>query len=624
MATATSKTDAGAGDKQVVQLDDITVRFCGDSGDGMQLAGTQMTNTSALFGNDVSTLPDYPAEIRAPAGSLAGVSGFQLHFGSRKLLTPGDQVNALVAMNPAALKTNIDDLEEGGILVVNDDAFNKSNLGKAGYESNPLDEDRMKRYQLHRIPIDKLNAEATKDSGLTGRAAARCKNFYALGVIYWLYGRPLDATLAWNESKFGTKPAVMEANAAALRAGYYFGETTEIFQTQYRVEPATIPPGKYRRVSGNEAVALGMVAAATIAKKTLFYGSYPITPASDILHELARYKNYDVRTFQAEDEIAAVTSALGASFTGALGATGTSGPGMALKGEAFGLAVMTELPLVIINVQRGGPSTGLPTKTEQADLHQALYGRNSEAPLCVLAPQTPADCFNITLEAFRIAVEYMTPVIVLSDGYLANGAEPWKLPEIDSLPKIEVRHPKEGDEYAAYMRNDRLSRPWAIPGTKGLEHRVGGLEKENITGNVSYDPENHEMMVRLRRKKIDKIADSIPDLEINGESKGDLLVLGWGSTFGAIETAVENLQKEGLNVSSAHLRYLDPMPKNTESVLKSFSRILVPELNLGQLCSVVNSKFDVKAESLSKVQGKPFMVREIETRVREILSKGSN
>jgi len=622
MVVATATQGKNQDTKRVVEMEDITVRFCGDSGDGMQLAGTQMTNTSAIFGNDISTLPDFPAEIRAPAGSLAGVSGFQLHFGSRKLRTPGDNVHALIAMNPAALKTNLADLESGGILVVNEDAFTTGNLAKAGYATNPLDDGSLKGYQLFRVPVDKLNAEACKDTGLTGRAAGRCKNFYALGLTYWLYGRSMEPTLRWIEDKFGSKPAVADANVKALRAGYYFGETTEMFPVKYLVAPAPIAPGKYRRVSGNEATALGLITAAKLAGKSLFYGSYPITPASDILHELAIHKNFDVRTFQAEDEIAAITSTIGAAFAGAFAVTGTSGPGMALKAEGIGLALMTELPLVIINVQRGGPSTGLPTKTEQADLTQAIYGRNGEAPVCVLAAATPADCFTMAIEAFRIAVEYMTPVILLTDGYLANGAEPWRIPSVDSLPKFNIKHPQEGDAYQPYQRNAKLARPWAIPGTPGLEHRIGGLEKKDGGGEVCYDPNNHHHMILTRRKKIDGIADTIPPLEVNGDAKGELLVLGWGSTYGAITTAIEHCRKKGMSVSSAHLRYLDPMPKNTGEVVRNFRRVLIPEMNLGQLLLRIRATYLIDALGLNKVQGKPFMVREIESKIEELLLNG--
>ncbi len=619
MVVSTKAQEADRRPVNVVELEEITVRFCGDSGDGMQLTGTQMTNTSAVFGNDVSTFPDYPAEIRAPVGTLAGVSGFQVCFGSHQLRTPGDRVNALIAMNPAALKANVADLEHGGILIVNDDAFVKGNLDKAGYEDNPLDSPDMERYRLHRIPMDKLNAEACADTGLTGRAVARCKNFFALGMVYWLYGRPMEPTLRWIEEKFAGSPGIADANAKALKAGYYLGETTEVFPVRYVVAPAKISPGKYRKVSGNEAVALGLVTAARRAGKTLFYGSYPITPASDILHELARYKNFDVRTFQAEDEIAAMTAVVGAAYAGAFAVTGTSGPGMALKSEAIGLAVITELPMVIVNVQRGGPSTGLPTKTEQADLHQAIGGRHGEAPLCVLAASTPGDCFDIVLEAFRIATEFMTPVIVLTDGYLGNGAGPWRIPEVDSLPTFDIKHPRNGSDFQPYLRDGQLARPWALPGTPGLEHRIGGLEKADGSGEVCYDPQNHEHMIRTREKKVAGIAETIPPLEVTGDEGGELLVLGWGSTYGAIATAVERSRDKGMNVSSAHLRYLHPLPSNTPDVLKRFKRILIPEMNLGQLRSHLRQALLIDSVGLSKVQGKPFLISEIESKIKELL-----
>lgn len=609
---------------QVVEREELTVRFVGDSGDGMQLAGTQMTNTSAIFGNDVSTFPDFPAEIRAPAGTIAGVSGYQLNFGAHKLRTAGDRVNALIAMNPAALKANVEDLEQGGILVVNEDAFSKMNLTKAHYDHSPLDDDSLNRYQLFRVPIDRLTAEACADTGLTGRAVGRCKNFFALGLTYWLFGRSMDPTLRWIQDKFGSKPEVADANAKALRAGFYFGETAEMFPVRYLIPPAKLASGRYRKVTGNEAMAMGLVTAAARAGKPLFYGSYPITPASDILHELARYKSFDVRSFQAEDEIAAMASVVGAAFAGAFAVTGTSGPGLALKQEAIGLGIMTELPMVIVNVQRGGPSTGLPTKTEQADLLQAVLGRNGEAPLCVLAPATPGDCFQMAIEAFRIAVEFMTPVIVLSDGYLANGAEPWMLPDVDKLPSFKVVHPTtnntDSGHFLSYKRDARLVRPWAIPGTPGLEHRIGGLEKRDVTGDVCYDPENHHHMILTRRKKIDNIAETIPSLSVNGDPTGELLVLGWGSTYGAITTAVERCRAKGLSVSSAHLRYIDPMPKNTGDVLRSFDRVLVPEMNLGQLLTVVRAKYLVDAIGLNKVQGKPFMIQEVQTAIEEMLN----
>ncbi len=607
---------------EVVQRDDVTVRFCGDSGDGMQLAGTQMTSTSAIFGNDVSTLPDFPAEIRAPAGSLAGVSGFQLNFGSYDLRTPGDQVDALVAMNPAALKTNLADLDPGGILIVNEDAFNDGNLAKAGYKENPLTDGSIRGYQFFSVPMDRLTEEACAATGLTGRAAARCRNFTALGLVYWLFGRPMEPTLKWIEDKFGKKRDVADANTNALKAGYFFGETAEMFPARFVVAPAKIAPGKYRRISGNEALALGLIAAATRAGKSLFYGSYPITPASDILHELAMHKNFDVRTFQAEDEIAAITAVIGAAFTGAFAVTGTSGPGMALKTEAMGLAIMTELPIVIVDVQRGGPSTGLPTKTEQADYNQAVLGRNGEAPLCVIAPATPADCFDMAIEAFRIATEFMTPVIILSDGYLANGAEPWRIPDVASLPKFEIKHPQGGNGFQPYLRNEDLVRPWALPGTPGLQHRIGGLEKRDITGEVCYEPANHEHMCKVRRDKIRNIAKTIPPVKTFGDESGDLLVVGWGSTHGAIMSAVERCRAKGMNVSSLHLRHLEPMAPNVGDVLKRFKRILVPEMNLGQLVRRLRADSLVDAVSLPKIQGKPFMISEIEAKIESMLQNG--
>ncbi len=619
MVVKTHTENSGTRQVEIVGLESTIVRFCGDSGDGMQLAGTQLTNTSAIFGNDVSTLPDFPAEIRAPVGTLAGVSGFQLAFGSKKLRTPGDEVDVLVAMNPAALKTNIGDLDSDGTLIVNEDAFTDGNLSKAGYTSNPLENGELDKYRVFRIPIEKLNAEACKDTGLTGRAIGRCKNFFALGVIYWLYGRPMEPTLDWINSKFGSKPVVAEANTKTLKAGYYYGETTEMFTVKYTVAPAKIEAGRYRKLTGNEAMALGLITAAKLAKKPLFYGTYPITPASDILHELAHHKSYDVRTFQAEDEIAAMASVVGAAFAGAFAATGSSGPGIALKGEAIGLGIMAELPMVIINVQRGGPSTGLPTKTEQADLAQALWGRNGESPMCILAPRSPGDCFDIAIEAFRLAVEFMTPVMVLSDGYLANGAEPWKIPDVTSLPKITVTHPSEGSDFQPYRRDKKLARPWAIPGTAGLQHRIGGLEKQDITGDVCYDPKNHEHMIRTRRQKIDNIADAIAPLEVFGEDSGELLLLGWGGTYGSITAAVENAQAEGLSVSSAHLRHLDPMPKNTGDVLRRFKKILIPELNMGQLLPIIRGRYLVDAIGFNKIQGKPFMISEIEDKIKEML-----
>ncbi|NOT02236.1 MAG: 2-oxoacid:acceptor oxidoreductase subunit alpha [Phycisphaerales bacterium] len=624
---ATTETHQGVAKNREVQtlsLDHVTIRLAGDSGDGMQLAGTQLTNTSALVGNDISTLPDFPAEIRAPAGSLAGVSGFQLNFSRETIHTPGDGCDVLVAMNPAALKANIEDLVDKGTLIVNDDAFNAGNLQKAGYDHNPLESGELARFRVFRVPVDKLTIAAAKESGLGTKAVLRTKNFFALGLVYWMYGRPLETTLGWIDAKFKKVPAVVEANVKALKAGYYYGETTEAFTVRYEVERAKIAPGTYRKITGNEAVAIGMIAAARQADKTLFYGSYPITPASDILHELAMYPHFHVKTFQAEDEIAAMTSCIGAAYGGALAATGTSGPGLALKGEALGLAVMTELPMVIVDVQRGGPSTGLPTKTEQADLFQALFGRNGECPIPVVAPSTPGDCFTMTVEAFRIAMKYMTPVLVLSDGYLANGAEPWAIPNVKDLPDLRVQHPTgigngNGEHFLPYQRNDHLGRPWALPGTRGLQHRIGGLEKQDITGNVSYDPENHEHMCRTRAAKVAGIATDIPLLPVEGPARGDLLVLGWGGTYGAIVSAVQRAQARGLSVASAHLRYLNPLPRNVGEVLKAYKKVLIPELNLGQLAMVIRARFLVDAVSYTKVQGKPFRITDIENKIDEML-----
>jgi 2-oxoglutarate ferredoxin oxidoreductase subunit alpha len=615
-------TPAEQSDKHLEEVDTVTIRFAGDSGDGMQLTGTQFTNTSAVLGNDISTLPDFPAEIRAPAGSLPGVSGFQLNFSSQDIRTPGDQPNVLVAMNPAALKVNLSDLEEGGTIIVNTDEFNKENLKKAAYATNPLEDDTLKGYRVHHLPITTLNLRALQEAkvGLGRKEMDRCKNFFALGVLYWLYDRPLEPTLNWINAKFKKLPEVAKANEIALKTGYNFADTTEVFTTHYVVKKAHIAPGKYRKITGNEATALGFVAAAELAGRPLFYGSYPITPASDILHELARHKNFGVKTFQAEDEIAAVCAAIGASFAGHVGLTGTSGPGVALKQEAIGLAIMTELPLVIINVQRGGPSTGLPTKTEQADLFQSVWGRNGECPAVVVAPASPADCFHMAIEAVRIAFHYMTPVFYLSDGYLANGAEPWALPKLEELPQIEVNFATDPSNFMPYARDERtLARPWALPGTPGLEHRIGGIEKQHITGNVSYDPENHDFMVRMRQAKVDRVAQDIPDVSVFGAPTGKVLVLGWGSTYGAITSAVERLQRAGHAVSSAHLRHLNPFPQNLGEVLAGFDRVIIPEMNLGQLCTMIRAKYLVDAVSYSKVKGRPFQIREIERKVEEYL-----
>jgi 2-oxoglutarate ferredoxin oxidoreductase subunit alpha len=605
----------------VQELERVTIRFAGDSGDGMQLTGTQFTRTAAVFGNDVSTLPDYPAEIRAPAGSLPGVSGFQISFSSADIYTPGDAPDVLVAMNPAALKTNIGDLPAGGALIVNSDAFIANNLKKAGYESNPLTDGSLKQYNLFEIPISTLNSRALEGLDMTSKQVDLTKNFFALGLMFWLYERSMEPTLRWIEQRFNAKPVIAEANRRALKAGYAFGETTEMFHSTYRVAPAKLAPGTYRNITGNEATALGFVTAARLAKRDLVYGSYPITPASDILHQLAGYKTFGVKTFQAEDEIAAIGSAIGASYGGALGLTASSGPGIALKSEAMNLAVMVELPLVVIDVQRAGPSTGMPTKTEQTDLLMAMFGRNGESAVPIVAPATPAECFDYAIEATRIALKYMTPVMYLSDGFLANGAEPWKIPNPDELPDISVpnvtAHP-----YQPYARDpETLSRPWAVPGTPGLEHRIGGLEKADITGNVSYDPENHHRMTVLRTQKVAGIAKDIAPLEVFGPNNGDLLVLGWGSTYGAIRSAVERLQSEGWSVAHAQLRHLNPFPSNLEAVLRSYRRVLVPEVNLGQLSMLLRAKFLLDIRGYNRVRGKPFRIIEIKQAAEELLGE---
>ena len=608
-------------EKNLEEVETVTIRFAGDSGDGMQLTGTQFTNTSAVVGNDISTLPDFPAEIRAPAGSLPGVSGFQLNFSSQDIKTPGDQPNVLVAMNPAALKVNLPDLEEGGTLIVNTDGFTPENLKYASYATNPLDDGSLTGFRVHKLPISTLNMNALKGNvELSRKEIDRSKNFFALGVLYWLYDRPMDNTLNWIRTKFAKSPELAKANEIALKTGYNFADTTEVFTTHYTVKKAQIAPGKYRKITGNEATAIGFIAASQISGRPLFYGSYPITPASDILHELSRHKSFGVKTFQAEDEIAAVCAAIGASFAGQIGLTGTSGPGVALKQEAIGLAVMTELPLVIVNVQRGGPSTGLPTKTEQADLFQAVWGRNGECPAIVVAPSTPGDCFHMAIEAVRLAFKYMSPVFYLSDGYLANGAEPWAIPAVNDLPKIEVNFANDPATFMPYARDpETLARPFALPGTPGLEHRVGGIEKQHITGNVNYDPENHHFMVKLRQEKVDRAVADIPLVEVMGESTGKVLVLGWGSTYGSISSAVEKMQREGKSVSSAHLRYLNPLPRNLGEVLSGFETVIIPEMNLGQLCTMIRAKYLVDAVPFSKVKGRPFQIREIIRKVEEYL-----
>ncbi|MBI2880314.1 MAG: 2-oxoacid:acceptor oxidoreductase subunit alpha [Candidatus Tectomicrobia bacterium] len=607
--------------KQVETVDTVAIRFSGDSGDGMQLTGTRFTSATAIAGNDLSTLPDFPAEIRAPAGTLAGVSGFQINFSSRDVHTPGDSPDVLVAMNPAALKANLGDLKRGGMIILNTSAFNQKAYDKAGYKSDPLTDGTLNGYRVFQVDVTKMTQAALRDLGLQPSVMDRSKNFFALGLMFWMYQRPMENTVAWIEARFKNQPEIMEANLRALHAGYHFGENTEIFQTTYVVREAHLPPGTYCNITGNEAVARGFVAAAKLAGLRLLYGSYPITPASDVLHELSRYKNYDVVTVQAEDEIAAVSAAIGAAFGGALGVTGTSGPGMALKAEAMNLAVMTELPVVVLDVQRGGPSTGLPTKTEQADLLQALYGRNSDSPVPVVAARSAGDCFYVAIEAARIAVKYMTPVILLTDGYLANGSEPWKIPSVEDLPKIEVKFRTDPQGFFPYLRDpETLARPWVKPGTPGLEHRIGGIEKQDVTGNVSYDPANHEHMVRTRAAKVAGIAKDIPSAEVEGPPRGKLLVIAWGSTYGAITTAVGALQARGASVSHVHLRHLNPLPRNLGEIISSFERVLVPEMNMGQLVKVIRAEYLVDAIGLNKIQGQPFKISEIMDKIEEVLA----
>jgi 2-oxoglutarate ferredoxin oxidoreductase subunit alpha len=618
--------------KQTTEVVEATIRLAGDSGDGMQLAGGQFTRTSALAGNVVCTMPDYPAEIRAPAGTLAGVSGFQIHFSSRPIHTPGDRLDALVAMNPAALKTNVRDLQNGGILLVNRDAFTTDDLLKAGYTTNPLEDGSLAAYPLFAVPITTLNREAVdgRKHGpnlppLSPREADRCKNFFALGLVYWLYERPLEPTLRWIAEKFAGNPAVSEANARSLKAGYHHGETSKALTVRYRIAAAPTPPGRYRTVTGNEAMALGLVAAARTSGLPLLFAAHPITPSAEILHRLADLKRFGVRTFQSEDEIAAAGAALGAAFGGAIGVMATSGPGVSLSSEMIGLAVMTELPVVVIDVQRGGPSTGLPTKTEQADLLQALFGRHGECPVAVVAPASPADCFSIVLEAVRLAVGFMTPVLVLSDGYLASGAEPWLVPPAAELPPISVRRSTAPNDtqngqpvFRPYQRDERLVREWAVPGTPGLEHRIGGLEKEDVTGHVSYDAGDHEQMVQTRAKKVANIAEIIPPLTVDGPEEGELLVIGWGGTYGAIATAVQRARARGVRVAHAHFRHLNPLPRNTGDVLRRYTKILLPELNRGQLRLLLRAEFLVEAVGLNKLQARPFLVSEIEEAISRI------
>ncbi len=612
-------------ERDVQELDRVTIRFAGDSGDGMQLTGTQFTRTAAVFGNDISTFPDYPAEIRAPAGSLPGVSGFQISFAASDIHTPGDAPDVLVAMNPAALKTNVGDLTAGGALIVNSDAFTTGNLNKAAYASNPLTDGSLKQYRVFEVPISTLNARALEGLEMTSKQIDLTKNFFALGLMFWLYERSMDPTLSWIDQKFGARPVIAEANRRALKAGYAYGETTEMFHTVYRVPKARLAPGTYRNITGNEATGLGFLVASKLAGRPLFYGSYPITPASDILHQLSAYKQFGVKAFQAEDEIAAMGATIGAAYGGALALTGTSGPGVALKTEAIGLAVMTELPMVIVNVQRAGPSTGMPTKVEQADLFQAVFGRNGESPLPVLAPATPGECFSLAIEASRIALKYMTPVIYLSDAFVANGAEPWRVPSLDDLPDISVPDAVPGNgTFLPYARDpETLARPWALPGTPGLEHRIGGLEKADGLGNVSYDPDNHHRMSVLRARKVAGIAADIPPLETYGADEGELLILGWGSTYGALRSATERLLAAGHQVAQAHLRYLNPFPANTGEVLSRYRRVLVPEVNLGQLAFMIRGTYLVDAVSYGRVRGKPFRIGEIVDEAERILGVGA-
>ena len=608
---------------EVSELERVTIRFAGDSGDGMQLTGTQFTRTAAVFGNDISTLPDFPAEIRAPAGSLPGVSGFQISFSSTDIHTPGDQPDVLVAMNPAALKTNIMDLPPGGALIVNSDAFTQQNLNKAAYASNPLTDGSLSSFTVFEVPISALNERSLDGLDMTSKQKDLTKNFFALGIMFWLYERSMDPTIGWIDQKFSARPVIAEANKRALKAGYAFGETTEIFHTHYRVKPAQLPPGTYRNITGNEATALGFLAASKLAGRPLFYGSYPITPASDILHQLSTYKAFGLKTFQAEDEIAAIGAAIGASYGGALGMTASSGPGIALKTEAMGLAVMVELPLVVIDVQRAGPSTGMPTKNEQADLLQVMFGRNSDSPIPIVAPATPGECFDMAIEAWRLALKYMTPVAFMSDAFLATGSEPWKIPDIATLPDIGVDNAVRGEgPFQPYRRDpDTLARPWAVPGTAGLEHRIGGLEKADGTGNVSYDPDNHHKMQLLRAAKVAGIAGDITPLEVFGPASGELLILGWGSTYGAIRSAVEGLQAGGKSVAHAHLRHLNPFPANTETVLRSYRRVLIPEVNLGQLLMLVRARYLIDAVGYDRVRGKPFRISEIVAEAERLLAE---
>lgn len=606
--------------KTVEEIHRVVIRFAGDSGDGMQLTGERFTNATAAFGNDLATLPDFPAEIRAPAGTIGGVSAFQIHFADNDILTPGDRPDVLVAMNPAAMKKNIMDLPAGATLIINEDAFTANAAKKAGYDSDPLEDERLEGFNVFRVKMTTMTLEATKDvEGTSKKERERAKNLFALGLISWMYSRPDTTTLEWLEKKFANKPEILEANVRAFKAGFNFGETAELFAHKYEVRPAIYEPGVYRNITGNVATAWGLVAAAKLANISLFYAGYPITPASDILHELSKHKNFGVRTVQAEDEIAAAGAAVGAAFGGHLAATATSGPGIDLKSETLGLAMMLEIPMLIVDVQRGGPSTGLPTKQEQADLMLAMYGRHGEAPMPIIAPISPSDCFLATIEAARLAITYRTPVMILTDTYLANSSEPWKLPAVDELPKIDAAQltkAVEGEEFLPYSRDDKLARPWAIPGTKGLEHRVGGLEKQDGTGNVSYDSANHDYMSRIRAAKIARIAEDIPEVEVddpNGDA--EVLVIGWGSTFGSIRAGCRRVRNGGKSVAHVQLRHVNPLPRNLGEVLRRYDRILVPELNLGQLSRILRAEYLVDAKSYTKMQGSPFRAAEIETEI---------
>ena len=605
--------------KAVEELHRVVIRFAGDSGDGMQLTGDRFTNVSAILGNDLSTLPDFPAEIRAPAGSLFGVSGFQIHFSDEDILTPGDQPNVLVAMNPAALKTNLGDLQDRGILIVNEDAFTEGNLKKAGYKANPLEDGSLDGQQVFKVKMTTMTLEATKDiEGITKKDGERAKNMFALGLLSWMYTRPTEPTIAWIERRFKKLPHIAQANVAAFKAGYNFGETAELFAHHYEVKKAKMPPGTYRNITGATSLSWGLIAASQRAGIPLFYASYPITPASELLHELSKHKNFGVRTIQAEDEIAAAGMAVGASFAGNIGVTGTSGPGLDLKAETIGLAFQLELPMIIVDVQRAGPSTGMPTKIEQSDLMLAMYGRHGEAPLPIVAAYTPAQCFQAAVEAVRIAIKYRTPVILLSDTFLSNSAEPWRLPDVKDLPDIPVvfaKEPNKDGEFWPYLRDENLARPWAIPGTPGLDHRVGGLEKQDGTGNISYDPANHEYMTRIRAAKVAKIAEDIPDLTVDEEGGEELLVVGWGSSYGQIRAGVRRVRAAGKKVAHAQMMHMNPFPKNTGDVLKRFKRVLVPELNNGQLVKLLRAEYLIDAKSYTKIQGLPFRAAEIETEI---------